>query len=134
MQEVMIMRRWKTKISVLLVTTLLMSSLAPMNYTEAAATPYLAYQTTEYGEQVNRLKTAPERESYMVEKLIMSKGDKVDLCFINARSWKNAKWTSSDTNVATVDNVGMITAKNLGVSTITLTYKKKITNIMTLLL
>ena len=114
--------------SVVVVLSLLVGMLTPALSAEAASDPYLAYQTTEYGEQVNRLSTYAEMDQYRVEKLLMSPGEKVDLCFIRCGSWKDAKWTSSDTNVATIDNVGVVTAKNPGVSEITLTYKKKITN------
>ena len=119
------MGKYVKKISSILLFALLVTMLAPASYAEAVAEPYLAYQTTEYGAAVNKLATATEKEAYRVEKLLMSPGEQVDLCFINAGSWKNSKWTSSDTNVATIDGKGMITAKNPGVSEITLTYKKK---------
>ncbi len=122
------MRKNSKKISVILIITLLVTMLAPVSYAEAAAEPYLAYQTTEDGAAVNKLPSAAEKEMYRVEKLLMSPGEKVDLCFINAGKWKNSKWTSSDTNVATVNGKGLITAKNSGVAEITLTYQKKLTN------
>jgi len=122
------MRKHMRKISIVLMITLLVTMLMPVSYGEAAAEPYLAYQTTEYGAAVNKLATASEKEAYRVDKLFMSPGEKVDLCFINAGKWKDSKWTSSDTKVATINGKGLITAQNPGVSEITLTYKKKLTN------
>lgn len=122
------MKKYVKKVSVVLVLSLLIGMFMPASIAEAASDPYLAYQTTENGAAVNRLSTYAEMEKYRVEKLLMSPGEKVDLCFIKAGSWKNAKWTSSDTKVATIDKVGMITAKGPGVSEITLTYTQKTTN------
>lgn len=121
------MRKYVKKISSILLIALFVTMLAPASYAEAAEELYLAYKTTEYGAEVHKL-TAVEAEDYRVEKLLMSPGDKVALCFINASNWKNPKWTSSDTKVATVDGDGKITAKNPGVSEITFTYEKKLTN------
>ena len=87
---------------------------------------YLAYQNTETGKSVVKLKGASAKEVYKVTELNMSKGDRVDLCFINASwLWHNAKWTSDNEKVATVNNDGVITAVGEGIAKITLTYDIK---------
>lgn len=127
-RKIAIMERLCRKLSVIMVVALLITISAPMSYAMAAEDPYLAYQTTESGAQVNKLKKSAERAYYKVERLLMNPGEMVDLCFINAGLWKNAQWTSSNPDVARVDKVGMITALSYGTTKITLTYKKKITN------
>lgn len=112
------------KISVVLVFAMLISMFAPASYALAASDPYLAYQTTEYGAQVNRLGSLYEMERYRVDKLLLNQGDKVDLCFINAGKWKNAKWTSSNEKVVKVDKAGVVTAITAGTAKVTLTYKQ----------
>lgn len=91
-----------------------------------AAELYLAYQTNENGVGVTKLKSS-ERENYRVSELYMEEGQQIDLCFINATSWTKPKWTSSNTDVATVDKSGIITAVSSGVTEITLTYSKILT-------
>lgn len=127
-RKMVIMKKSCRKLCVMIVIVLLITAFAPMSYAMAAENPYLAYQTTEYGTQVNKLKKSWEKEYYKVEKLLMNPGETVDLCFINAGLWKSAKWTSSNPDVAYVDNVGMITALSYGTTEITLTYKKRFTN------
>ena len=122
------MKRNIKSICAVMVMTLFVMLVAPASYAEAAKEPYLAYETTEYGTAVFKLKYEWEKEEYRVEKLLMSPGESVDLCFIVAGSWKNPEWTSSDVSVATIDGNGIVTAKNPGVTEITLTYKKFLSN------
>ncbi len=87
---------------------------------------YLAHQETEYGKGVTKL-SKTESLKYKVTELCLKKGDKVDLCFVNAGAVRlGAKWTSDNTAVAKVDSKGVVTAVSEGVATIKFSY----TNIM----
>jgi len=108
-----------------LVIAMLLPMSSPVSVQAAEKDLYLAYQNTEYGESVVTLETPWEREDYKVTELFLRKGDKADLCFINASKWKEPKWTSSNSKVASVDSSGVITAVSDGVAEITLTYTKK---------
>ena len=121
------MKRLKKKMGIILIMSMLVAFLTPAVPAEAAEEPYLAFQTSWDGSPVNRMDSNLAKR-YKVEKLLLRPGDKQDLCFINAGSWKDSKWTSSNTKVAKVDGKGNVTAVSDGVATITLTYKKKITN------
>jgi len=121
------MKRLRKKMGIILMMSMLVSFLTPAIPAEAAEEPYLAYQTAWDGTPVNRM-DSNMAEWYKVEKLLLRPGDQQDLCFINAGLWKDAKWKSSNTKIAKVDSKGNVTAVSDGVATITLTYKKRITN------
>lgn len=114
----------KKKVMAGLMALIMLLVLLPTNVAQAADL-YLAYQEDENGTAVTKLKTS-QREQYRVTKLYLDTEQKVDLCFINAYLWKDARWTSSNPEVATVDNAGVITAKSSGVAEITLTYTRKV--------
>lgn len=117
-------RKWKQYvIAFILIMVLLIPMATPVS--ALAADLYLAYQEDETGTTVTKL-NAFQREKYRVTKLYLDMCQKVDLCFINAYLWKDARWTSSNPEVATVDGAGVITAKSAGVAEITLTYTRKV--------
>ncbi len=61
----------------------------------------------------------------------LAKGTYVDLAFYGAMGYRSGdyvKWTSTDTNVATVDNKGIVTAKNNGITAIICTVTVAATN------
>lgn len=106
-----------------LTMTMLMPMAAPISVQAAENDLYLAYQNTETGKTVVQIKGDSAKAVYKVTELNMSKGDRVDLCFINAsKSWKNAKWTSNNEKVAKVNSDGIITAVGEGIAKVTLTY------------
>ncbi|MBP3567952.1 MAG: Ig-like domain-containing protein [Lachnospiraceae bacterium] len=116
-------RKWVQRLIVfMLVIAMLLPMTAPVSVQAAENDLYLAYQEDEFGTTVTKLKKA-QREAYKVTELNMNKGNCVDLCFINAAlSWDNARWTSDNKKVATVNGDGVITAVGEGVAKITLTY------------
>lgn len=119
----------KKKIVAWFLLLAIMIALVPAGSVQAAEENlYLAYQNTETGKPVVQLKGASAKAVYKVTELNMSKGDKVDLCFINASFWENAKWTSDNEKVATVNSDGVITAVGDGVAKVTLTYRKTFSN------
>ena len=129
-KEVFVMKNKRMKwmhhiIAFVLVIAMLLPLATPVSAQAAENDLYLAYQNTEYGVAVVTLETTWEKEDYKVTELFLRKGDKVDLCFINASKWKEPKWTSSNSKVASVDSSGVITALSDGVAEITLTYTKK---------
>ena len=118
-------RKWILHvIAFVLIVAMLIPMTAPVSV--QAADLYLAYQTDENRTAVTKLKTS-QREKYRVSKMYLEEGQKVDLCFINAVLWENAQWKSSNPEVATVNNAGVITAVSAGVTEITLTYSRKYT-------
>ena len=121
--------KWmKYMIVFVLVIAMLLPMTAPVSV-HAAEGLYLAYQNTETGKTVVNLKGASAKAVYKVTELNMSKGDCVDLCFINASFlWYNAKWTSDNEKVATVNSAGVITAVGEGIAKITLTYDIRLSN------
>lgn len=122
-------KKWKLHMmAFVLVVAMLLPMITPISVQAATNDLYLAYQNTEIGEAVVKLKGASAKEVYKVTELNMSKGDSVDLCFINATNWKNAKWSSNNQKVATVNSAGVITAVGEGIAKVTLTYDKKFTN------
>ncbi len=116
-------KKWMQHVLVfVLVFAMLLPITTPVS-AQAAEGLYLAYQNTETGKSVVELKGGATKAVYKVTELNMSKGDQVDLCFINASMfWKNAKWTSDNEKVATVNSDGIITAVGDGIAVITLTY------------
>lgn len=118
--------KWKKRMQHVIVFVLIVGMLLPLANpisAQAAEKLYLAYQNTETGNSVAKLKGASAKGNYKVTELNMSKGDSVDLCFINAAFlWHNAKWTSDNEKVATVNSAGVITAVGEGVAKVTLTY------------
>lgn len=113
-------------IAFMMVIAMLLPMTMPVRAEAAENGLYLAYQNTETGKSVVKLKGASAKAVYKVTELNMSKGDSVDLCFINASwLWHNAKWTSDNEKVATVNNDGVITAVGEGIAKITLTYDIK---------
>jgi len=115
-------------IAFVLVLAIVLPMTSPVRV-QAAEDLYLAYQNTETGKSVVKLKGASAKAVYKVTELNMSKGDRVDLCFINASLlWHNAKWTSDNEKVATVDSAGVITAVGEGVAKITLTYNVRLSS------
>lgn len=116
---------WKYVISFVMMLVMLTTMLTPLK-AAAAEELYLAYQNTEKGVSVVKLKSA-QRRAYRADAVYLNVGDKADLCFINASLWKNPVWTSSNNDVATVDSSGVITAVSNGIAKITLSYTKKIT-------
>lgn len=122
-------RKWLQHVIVfILVFVMLMPMTTPISVQAAENDLYLAYQNTETGKPVVQLKGASAKAVYKVTELNMSKGDNIDLCFINAsKNWKNAKWTSSNEKIATVNYAGVITAVGEGIAKITLTYTNDLT-------
>lgn len=116
--------KWMQHVIVfVLVIAMLLPMTTPVSVQAAESDLYLAYQDTEYGKSVVDLKGASAKAVYKVTELNMNKGNCVDLCFINAAlSWGNARWTSDNKKVATVNGDGVITAVGEGVAKITLTY------------
>lgn len=115
--------KWMQHVIVfVLVIAMLLPMTTPVSVQAAESDLYLAYQEDESGTTVTKLKK-DQREVYKVTELNMNKGNCVDLCFINAAlSWDNARWTSDNKKVATVNGDGVITAVGEGVAKITLTY------------
>lgn len=115
--------KWMQHVIVfVLVIAMLLPMTTPVSVQAAESDLYLAYQEDEFGTTVTKLKK-DQREVYKVTELNMNKGNCVDLCFINAAlSWDNARWTSDNKKVATVNGDGVITAVGEGVAKITLTY------------
>lgn len=92
--------------AVLLASALVISSAAPATgFVYAAKNFTYAYQT-----------------GGAVSKLTLEPGDVVDLRFIGVSDYRNysLSWTSSNPEVATVDNSGVVTAKSNGTTVITL--------------
>lgn len=121
-------RKWVEHVlAFVLVIMMLLPMATPISVQAAENDLYLAYQNTETGKPVVQLKGTSAKAVYKVTELNMSKGDRVDLCFVNASFlWHNAKWTSDNEKVATVNNDGVITAVGEGVAKITLTYDIKL--------
>ena len=93
-------------VSALLVACALVATAAPAGKTYAATEFTYAEQKSK--KQVTYLEMKPEETT--------------DLCFLGAPEYKKyaCTWTSSDETVATVDKMGVITAKGQGTAKITL--------------
>ena len=122
-----IKRRMLQMVSMLLVIVMTISLSAPLQ-ASAEEKLYLAYKYTGYGQKVVEFQYDWQKESYKVTQIPMNVGDRTELCFINATSWKNPKWTSSDTKVVAVDSNGVVKAVGEGVAEVKLTYSKRLTN------
>ena len=120
-------KQWYQKIAFGLIFVCVCSLLSPIE-AKAADNLYLAHKYTEYAEAVVDLYEG-NREWYKITGLYLEKGDKAELCFINASLWdrKSIVWTSNDETVAKVDGDGVVTAVGNGIAKITLTYTKIIT-------
>ncbi len=114
----------KHVLAFLLAVMMMLPMMSPISvYAAEEKELYLAHQNTEYGKAVVKLNDT-DRLKYRVTDLCMEKGDKVDLCFINAGPIRrSAGWKSDNPSVATVDKAGVITAVSEGVATITYSYK-----------
>lgn len=100
------MKRFLQRTSFVMATAMVITLTAPMAQNVYAATAFTyAYQN-----------------GGTVSSLNMKAGESVDLRFLGIKDYKNYKlqWKSSNTNVATVDNKGVITAKANGTAVITL--------------
>ncbi len=117
-------RFWYHFIAFFLLIGLLLPTAAPIS-TYAEEELYLAFQNWGSTSVINLSRA--DRSLCRVDELCLNPGEKVDLCFINASFWKDAKWTSSNPKAATVNGDGVITAVSSGITEITLTYSKKIT-------
>ena len=120
-------RRMLQLVSMLLVIIMTVALSAPLQ-ASAEENLYLAYKYTGYGQKVVELRHDWQKESYKATQILMNVGDRTELCFINATLWKNAKWESSNTKVATVDANGVVKAVGDGIAEVKLTYSKRLTN------
>lgn len=100
------MKRTLKFVSMLMVAAVLVTIMVP------AVSGYAAKAFT-YAEQVSKKQ---------VTGLTMKPGEKTDLCFIGVPDYAKytCKWSSSNEDVATVDNKGLITAKAQGTAKISL--------------
>lgn len=94
-------------LSAALIASVLVTVTAPVTQT------YAAKEFT-YAEQISKQE---------VTQLEMKPEETTDLCFLGAPDYQSytCTWTSSDETVATVDKMGVITAKGQGTAEITLT-------------
>lgn len=101
------MRKQTKKIAFAVMLSMAMSFVAPSQMSALAAT-----QTFEYAE---------EKTGEAIKELALEQGEQFDLKPIGVEVDKTCKWTSSNTKVAVVDSMGMITAMGKGTATITMT-------------